>query len=341
MSQLVYTEQELCRSHDYAKPQIEGGHRLHGGFDADGNYISPRTLVRNPAIEAWSQALRARGGELLAADSSLLSGIRYPSEAQSKLLIREGLGQTFWNSLTITGMIEARGRLLADATFPEFQPAIVDDISEMGIGHLNRGLLWAHGIDEGGEPDKGVGGHDVMWFALRDLAFGQTDYPKPQVPENIGRPEQPPQVPEIPLDIERTIYFLGNLLMIEFRAERGFSASEAILRDPTLFSDRRAEAERAAEIVGRIRADEEIHVSSLRLYLGELRNVRFKTRDGGTLPGDRVVDPLWEGIVRWATVDQPKLMAEQQRELLTRRVLEHPEGERILAEFNRLEDREG
>jgi hypothetical protein len=82
-------------------------------------------------------------------------------------------------------------------------------------------------------------------------------------------------------------------------------------------------------------------VSSLRLYLGELRNVRFKTRDGGTLPGDRVVDPLWEGIVRWATVDQPKLMAEQQRELLTRRVLEHPEGERILAEFNRLEDREG
>jgi hypothetical protein len=340
MSQLVYTEQELCRSHDYAKPQIEGGHRLHGGFDADGNYIPPRTLVRNPAIEAWSQALRARGGELLAADSSLLSGIRYPSEAQSKLLIREGLGQTFWNSLTITGMIEARGRLLADATFPEFQPAIVDDISEMGIGHLNRGLLWAHGIDEGGEPDKGVGGHDVMWFALRDLAFGQTDYPKPEVPENIGRPEQPPQVPEIPLDIERTIYFLGNLLMIEFRAERGFSVSEAILRDPTLFSDRRAEAERAAEIVGRIRADEEIHVSSLRLYLGELRSVRFKTRDGGTLPGDRVVDPLWEGIVRWATVDQPKLMAEQQRELLTRRVLEHPEGERILAEFNRLEDRE-
>jgi hypothetical protein len=265
--------------------------------------------------------------------------VRYPSEAQSKLLVQEGLGQTFWNNLTITGMIEARGRMLADVAFPDLQQVIVEDISQMGIGHLNRGLLKAHGIDEGGEPERGIGGHDVMWFALRDLAFGQTDYPQPEVPGNIGRPELPAQVPEIPLEIERMIYFLLNLLMIEFRAERGFSSTESLLREPTLFSERRAEAEHAAEIVNRIRTDEEVHVRSLRLFLGELRSVTFRAKEGGTLPGSRVVDPLWEGIVQWATVEQPKLQAEQQRRILTQRILEHPEGARILEEFNRLEER--
>jgi hypothetical protein len=52
-----------------------------------------------------------------------------------------------------------------------------------------------------------------------------------------------------------------------------------------------------------------------------------------------VVDPLWERIVSWATVEQPKLAAEQQREILTRRILAHPEGERILEAFNQLEER--
>jgi hypothetical protein len=339
MTQLVYSERELMQSHDYARPQIEAGHRLHGGFDAQGRYIPPRLRVRGPAIEAWTRALRARGGDLLRADSSLLAGVRYPNEAQIKLLIREGLGQTFWNTLTITGLIEARGRLLAEIAFPDFQKAIVEDISQMAIGHLNKGLLRAHGIDEGGEPDQGIGGHDVMWFALRDLAFGSTSWPVPEVPENIGRPEQPQQIAGIPLEIERTIYFLLNLLMIEFRAERGFSSTESVLRDPTLFTDRRAEAEHAAEIVNRIRADEEVHVASLRLYLGELRSVTFRTQGGGTMPGSEVVDPLWKGIVQWATVEQPKLMAEQQREILTRRILEHPDGPRILEEFNRLGER--
>jgi hypothetical protein len=339
MTQLRFTEEELMCSHDYARPQQEAGHRLHGGFDASGRYIPPRLLSRGPAIEAWTARLRAQGGDLLAADSSLLAGIRYPSEEQIKLLVREGLGQTFWNTLTITGLIEARGRFLAEATFPDLQPVIVEDISEMGIGHLNRGLLKAHGLDEGGEPHKGIGGHDVMWFALRDLAFGSRDWPIPEVPANIGRPEQVQQVPGIPLDVERTIYFLLNLLMIEFRAERGFSSAESVLRDPTLFTDRRAEAEHAAEIVTRIRTDEEVHVASLRLYLGELRSVTFKTQDGGTIPGHEVVDPLWDGIVQWATVEQPKLAAEQQRRILNGRILEHPEGERILAEFDRLEER--
>lgn len=339
MTRLRFSQEELMRSHPYAREHIEAGRRLHGGFDASGDYIPPRCLMRNPAIAAWTEALRARGGECLAADSSLLSGLRYPSPEQNKFLLKEGLGLSFWNTLTITGKIEARGRLLAEMKFPDFQEFVAEDISEMAIGHLNKGLLIAHGIDEGGEPDKGIGGHDSMWFALRDLAFGETDFKEPEVPDNIGRAEQDAtRNSQIPLAFERTVYFLLNLLLIEFRAERGFAMTETLLRDPELFRERREEAEHAADIVDRIRKDEEIHVTSLRLYLGELRNVNFKTIDGKTIPGCQLVDPLWDEIVHWAIVEQPLLQAEQQRKMMSERILSHPDGERILADFNALEE---
>jgi len=339
MTRLRYSADELMRSHDYARPQLEAGHLLHGGFDASGRYIPPRCLVRQPALDAWTGALRARGGDLLPADSSLLAGVRYPSEAQQKLLIQEGLGQTFWNSLTIIGMIEARGRVLADMAFPSFADAIVEDVSDLAIGHLNTGLLRAHGLDEGGEPDRGIGGHDVMWFALRDLAFGKTDFPMPVVPENIARPDaNVPNFPDLPIQYERLVYFLLNLLMIEFRAERGFQTTERLLRDPELFPERRAEAEHAAEIVERIRTDEEIHVHSLRLYLGELRQATFRTANGRR-SGREIVDTLWEGIAKWATIEQPPLAAAQQRQVLLARIAAHPEAERVKRRFLELEER--
>ena len=56
--------------------------------------------------------------------------------------------------------------MLAEMKFPDLRNIVVEDISSMAIGHLNGGLLVAHGIDEGGEPDKGIGGHDVMWFVV-------------------------------------------------------------------------------------------------------------------------------------------------------------------------------
>ena len=340
MTRLRYEPEELLRSHEYARPQVEAGHALHGGFDAGGRYIPPRILVRKPALDAWTEALRARGGDLLPADSSLLSGVRYPSDGQQKLLIREGLGQTFWNSLTIIGMIEARGRVLADMVFPEFQAAVTSDVSELAVGHLNRGLLRAHGLDEGGEPERGIGGHDIMWFALRDLAFGDQKFPQPLVPENIARPDaNVPVFPEIPIQYERLVYFLLNLLMIEFRAERGFSSTEKLLRDPDLFRDRRPQAEHAAEIVNRIRTDEEIHVHSLRLYLGELRQLEFKTANGGKRSGKEIVDTLWEGIVKWATIEQPPLAAAQQKAVLLDRISAHSQAARVREAFLGLEDR--
>ena len=93
MTQKIFSEEELMRSHDYVSPQEEAGRRLHGGFLENGDYMPPRNKVRGPAIETWTEALRERGGDLLSADSSLLAGIRYPNAAQMKVLLQEGLGQ--------------------------------------------------------------------------------------------------------------------------------------------------------------------------------------------------------------------------------------------------------
>ena len=329
---LVFTEDELMLDHPDLAPHVVAGIPMHGGFRPDGSYQPPRALVREPALGAWEAALIGRGGAPLAADASLLGGVRLPSVEQSQVLLRHGLGETFWNTLTITGKIEARGRLLADIEFPSLQPHIVDDISEMGIGHLGKGLLKAHGYDEGGLP--GIGAHDAMWFAARDLAFGAGAYPDVDPPENIARPEAGRRfMPELPPEIEGLLSLLMNLLVIEFRAEIGFAATQDILRTPELFVDRRAQAEEAAEIVDRIRADEEIHVSSLRLYLGECAAVTFRTLDGGTVPGSELIDRFWGGLVRWATVEQPALAADVQRALLHERVMAHPDGAAIWAEF--------
>lgn len=334
MLTLRYRRDELMEDHDYAEPQVIAGRRMHGGFLADGTYQPPRTKVRGPAIDAWTKALRDRGGELFDADASLLDGVRLPNVDQQRVLLRNGLGETFWNSLTIIGKIEAKGRLLADITFPDLQDVIVEDISEMAIGHLNEGLLVAHGLDEGGLPEQGIGGHDEMWFAARDLAFGAGAHPDVDPPENIARPDDERRIPELRPEIEGLVSFLANLLLIEFRAELGFSETQAVLRTPDLWGDRAEQAVEAAEIIGRIRTDEEIHVASLRLYLGEIRACTFRTVDGGTIPGAEVIDRFWSDLVRWAVVDMPALEADQQRAVLEDRIRAHAEADRVLQEFD-------
>jgi len=331
---LRYTQDELLADHDYAEPQVVAGRRMHGGFLADGTYQPPRTAVREPAVEAWTAALRERGGDVLDADASLLDGVRLPNVEQQRVLLRNGLGETFWNNLTVIGKIEAKGRLLAEVTFPDLQDAIVEDISEMAIGHLNEGLLLAHGLDEGGQPDDGIGGHDEMWFVARDLAFGEGAHPDVEPPETIAREDDRRRIPELRPEIEGVVSFLANLLLIEFRAELGFSETQAVLRTPDLWGARAEQAAGAADIIGRIRTDEEIHVSSLRLYLGEIRSCTFRTVDGGTLAGDEVIDRFWDDLVTWAVVDKPALEADQQRQLLEGRIRRHPEWPRVLQEFD-------
>lgn len=336
--QLRYSREELMASHPYARPHEAAGRRLHGGFDADGTYVSPRTLVRWPAVRAWQGALTERGWPLIDASNRLLEHGGYPNFAQQKLLLQSGFGETEWNSLTITGIIEARGQALANFTAPDLQAIIVEDISETACGHLNLGLLHAHGMDEGGDPAvPGVGAHDAMWFAARDLVFGKDAYPVPTPPDSISRPVEAREMPQVPAPVEQMFKLLMDVLMIEIRAEVGFSLHCAVFRDPEIFKDR-AKADLAAELIERIRTDEAIHVAYLQTVVSELRSFTFKTAGGRLVPGAEIIDPVWARMVEWHGRLQHEARCEQTRAELERQILaaRGEAGREFLARFEAL-----
>jgi hypothetical protein len=340
MSKLSYSAEEILAHHPYAKSHVEAGRRLHGGFDADGTYISPRTLNRWPAIRAWSEALKSRGHDIVDASQQLLVRDSFPSAAQQKFLLELGLGRTLWNSLTITGMIEARGRQLAETVAPDFQAIVVDDILQTAVGHLNKGLLAAHGLDEGGSPERGEGGHDTMWFAARDMVFGKDAYPLPTIPESLTRPEVGRLMPQIPKEHEDWILLLMNVLMIEVRAENFFAFCIEVMRDPDNFRDRRDVALHAAELIDRIRQDEAPHVGYLAVIVSELRSFTFKTVDRGRISGAQMIDPVWRGMVQWHAVTDADYGREQARAGLTALLVSLPNGRELAQRFDTLERKE-
>ncbi|HXC57308.1 MAG TPA: hypothetical protein VNU97_18550 [Rhizomicrobium sp.] len=337
MAKLTYTRDEIMADHDYAQLQIEAGYRLHGGFDQAGTYVSPRTLNRWPAVAAWQGELKKRGAPLIDASTRLLKRGPYPTVEQQKFLLGHGFGETLWNSLTITGIIEARGGMLAQAVAPDFQQIAVEDISGLCIGHLNKGLLAAHGYDEGGQKALGIGGHDDMWFAVRDALFGKDAYAIPEVPASIARPETGRRMPQIPKEYEEWILLLMNVLMIEVKAESFFSFCQGIMRDPANFTDRRPAANHAADLVERIRTDEAIHVAYLATLVSELRSLTLRTEGGASVPGSSVIDPVWNQMIEWHAVTQADFGRTQSREAILGRLKAKPGGAALAATFDSLE----
>jgi hypothetical protein len=330
---LILSREDLLRSHDYASPQVEAGYRLHGGFLADGRYASPRTLVRQPAVERWAAALLARGGTLIDVSQGILPTETWPSYAQAKLLLQHGIDRTFWTSLTTTGIVEARGVALCTIEPPDFQPLVREDLSGTLTGHLAKGLLWAHGADEGGDPaDREVGAHDVMWFAVRDMVFARDAYPVPEVPR-ATRTEPQRQMPQIPAAHENLIKFLMSVLVIEVRAESFFSHCCRLLRDGELFGDRRGAAQHAAEIVERIRQDEAIHVRYLQVLLSELRQFTFSGVKGASF-----LDPVWDEVRSFVQPERQRAMyAAIQAE--AEHKLGAEQARRLLVQFDALDGR--
>ena len=194
----------------------------------------------------------------------------------------------------------------------------------------------AHGFDEGGSPESGEGGHDTMWFAVRDLLFGKDAYPLPVVPESLARPELGRLMPQIPVPQEQLILLLMNVLMIEIRAEAFFSFCMRLMRAPELFSDRRADAEQAAVLVERIRQDEAIHVAYLQTAVSELRSFTFRAESGASVPGKAFIDPVWNGMVQWHSVTTVDHARAQARDAIVAQLASAPDGARRLAAFDAL-----
>ena len=140
MSKLEYSKQEIEAEHDYQTLHVECGQKLHGGFDPDGCYLSPRTRHRWEAINNWHKQLDDRGVPIVEASTTLLTEPNFPNVPQQVLLLKHGIEQSFWDSLTITGLIEARGKALAEVQAPDFQSIIVEDISATALAHMNKGF---------------------------------------------------------------------------------------------------------------------------------------------------------------------------------------------------------
>ncbi len=335
MARLVYSREEIEAEHDYAIQHIACGQKLHGGFTSDGRYISPRTKFRWTAIHAWQEQLKARGALLVEATTDLLTEPNFPNEQQQILLLKNGLAQGFWNSLTITGLIEGRGRALADVTAPDFQQIIVEDLSGTALGHMNQGLLRAHGWDEGGDG-SGVGGHDVMWFVIRDMVFGKEVFPIPEAPASIGRERAEREMEQIPAEHEGLISFLMNLLMIEVRAERAFSFYENVLRSNETFQDVREDALEAARLVDRIRQDEAVHVAWLRAAISEFRSFTITSVNGPSISGAEILDPVWQRMVHWHAVEMHDATRKSSREEMRQLILSTPDGNTLHRQFEAL-----
>ena len=235
MTKLVWTRDEILADHAYAKPHVEAGYRLHGGFDADGKYISPRTLNRWPAIRAWAEALKARGHEARRASQQLMTRGLVSERRAAELPARARLRPD------AVGFAErhrrdrgARARCSRKPRRRTSSPLSTRTSPQTAIGHLNKGLLRAHGLDEGGDGAR-RGGHDAMWFAVRDMLFGKHAYPHAEVPESLARPETGRLMPQIPTEHEDWILLLMNVLMIEVRAEKFFNFCTTVMRDPGEF----------------------------------------------------------------------------------------------------------
>lgn len=333
-----FDRDELLADHAYKEPLERVGYRLHGGFDEAGGYISPRTLARWPAVHAWQQQLKEKGLPLIDASTDLLKSGNYPNFAQERYLLMNGYGQHLWDSLTVTGVIEARGQALCQIDAPDFQNIIVEDISDTCAGHLHKGLLYAHGADEGGDPDQPeVGAHDAMWFAARDLCFGKDAFPSPEIPDSISRPQEVPAFPDLPRPHADILLLLMDVLMIEVRAESVFSHACRVMRDQDTFPGKRQEAETAAEMVEYIREDEQIHVGYLRTAISEMRGFTFKMTSGKEVLGSEFIDPEWKDMVAWHGSTQRIEARARTRVALQHALSDNSDLSADFGEFDRLE----
>ncbi|HKJ23410.1 MAG TPA: hypothetical protein VKB65_01215 [Myxococcota bacterium] len=298
---LDYGEAELLESGRYEEKLVAGGMRCHGGFDESGEYRSPRTIHRAPAIAAWQERLRRDGHELVRVDRALLPP-QYPSVEQSKLLLLEGVQEPIVRALTIISIVEGFGAIIRDVPVPKLDECVVESIAGTALAHLERGLFEAHARDEAGHRDEG--GHKQMWEAARDLALETPKVPNDVLMRIMGRRAQRERrrlLPEIDADLERMLNTMATVLVVEIFATGTFEWGVKLLSDPEVS----AEPQRAGDMVRFIRADETPHVEYLRAALSEVAARTLRTVDGGTLSGREAVDRLMHANLKGMITTRP------------------------------------
>jgi hypothetical protein len=347
--QTEYTEQELLESHPFVEPLVAGGVRCHGGFDESGEYVSPRTKNRWPAIEAWQQQREEQfGTELL--DIPLETWPEhYPNVAQAKYLVQQGVREPIVSILTRIGTVEGFGSMIRYSTIPNLQKVFAEDVRGTAMDHLDKGLYEAHARDEAGFEQEG--GHKQMWFAARDIAFenpvteDETETMLQRMgfggpggqPVDLAKVRQAMMANRISPDdvdyeLEALVERMARLLLIEISAFHAFAWAEELLSDNDLVA---GEGE-AARLVSYIRRDEAPHVAYLKTTLSEMRDRTFVGEGGKQHSGSEIIGRLWDRAIE----ESLGVRREQNLKITVREVehaLEgHPKKADILEEFHSL-----
>jgi hypothetical protein len=342
--QTEFTEAELLEEHAMAEPLIVNGVRCHGGYDDEGDYFSPRTKNRWPAITTWESQHSEQFGKPLI-DLPLESWPEnFPNVDQSKFLLGKGITWPTVASLTRIGTVEGFGGMLRLIQTPDFKRCFAEDIRGTAVAHIDGGLFEAHARDEAGHAEQA--GHDRMWFLARDIAFEnppiEDETERMLVRMGIrqptgygGPPARPQATPErlLPDDIdarlESVVARMVSLLLIEISAFHGFRWAEAVLSDNDLVAGDGA----AAQLVAYIRADETPHVAWLRTALSEMRDRTWLGTSGRKYEGADMLARLWEPAV------YSSLGARRQETLrffmgeIERAVADRPDGSDVIEEM--------
>lgn len=329
----TYSAEELLGNDEYSQPFFAGGILCHGGFDRDGNYRSPRTLHRNPAILAWQQALQT-GGHPLIEIADALSPPQYPSVEQARLLLKNGLQEPIVRALTVISILEGFGAIIRDVRVPNLKSMFVEPIDGTALAHLELGLFEAHARDEAGYRDQG--GHKQMWEAARDLALENPKVPPDVFLRLMGDRGQArggnPLFGELDKKLYRMLSMMSQVLVIEVFAKRTFDWGIALLSDPSVS----AAPEQAGAMVRHIQADESPHVEYLRTALSEARTRTLRTEDGRTIAGSTVVDGLLHHVLTRMVESRPREQRDEARGALLRAVEAGKAKPALLEEFDAL-----
>lgn len=344
--QLSFERRELLADHPYVEPLVVGDVKCHGGFNADGGYVSPRTLGRVPALQAWQANHRATfGTDLLDAPVETWPGM-YPNLDQARLLLRAGAREPIIATLTRIGTVEGFGAMIRFLAPADMQPFFDEDITGTATDHLGRGLVEAHARDEAGWGEQA--GHDRMWFAVRDIAFENpvtadetaTMLARLGIPVGAGTDLDAAAArfagrrvfDDLDFGLEMLIQVMLRVLFVEIKAFHVFAWAETLLADTKLVAGDGA----AARLVSHIRQDETPHVEYLRTSLTEMRDRTFITTTGRRRPGADVIGTLWdtnlqESLTILEEQNRAATVAEIERCLHARR-----DGDDLLDEFHAL-----
>lgn len=303
-SQVEFTETELLADADITEPLIAGGVRCHGGFDDEGDYVSPRTKHRVPGIVAWQEKHTAEFGKPVIDIPLETWPENYPNVAQAEHLVRSGVPEPLIGTLTRIGTVEGFGANIRFLQPGNMQRNFEESIQGTAIDHLGKGLFEAHGRDEAGWEKEA--GHKDMWFAARDIAF---ENPTATIdiegmlarmgfgPAPAGSPAA--QVPArlLPDDIDPNLEAIAGLmtrvLMIEIQAFHTFKWAEKWLSDSTLVA---GDGE-AAKLVSYIRGDETPHVGYLKTGLTEMRDRTWIGSSGKKYKGEDMFRIIWDAAL--------------------------------------------